>query len=65
MENNRENKTSKQNERVKLDQIIKLLFSVSKTMLVNTLNGLFNEDFNPDDVNVNISKTSTEFVSKP
>ena len=49
-------------ERIRLDEIIKLLFNVSKQTLVNTLNGLFNEQFNSDDVDIKISKTSTEFV---
>lgn len=47
---------------VKLDEIIKLLFNVSKPLLIDTLNGLFNEVFNPNDVDINISKTATEFV---
>ena len=55
-------KETPEDKRIKLDQIIKLLFNVSHTTLVNTLNGLFNENFNPDDVNVKINKTSTEFV---
>ena len=47
---------------VKLDQILKLLFKVSNKTLVNTINGLFNENFAPDDITVKVSKTATEIV---
>lgn len=60
--NKQKNNTPDEAERVKLDQIIKMLFSVSKKMLIDTLNGLFNESFNPDDVNIKVNKTATEFV---
>ena len=51
-------KKSKQRESVQLDEIFKLLFSVSRQTLVNTLNGLFGENFDHDDVEIDISKTS-------
>jgi len=44
---------------VKLDQIIKLLFDVSKETLVTMLNSLFQENFSPD--TVEIDKTATEY----
>ena len=46
-------------ESVRLDETIKLLFEVSKELLVNTLNALFNENFNAD--SVEIDKTATEY----
>ena len=33
---------TEQQERVKLDEIVKLLFNVSKPTLINAVNGLFN-----------------------
>jgi len=53
---------AKRRESVKLDQILKLLFKVSNKTLVNTINGLFNENFAPDDISVSISKTATEII---
>jgi hypothetical protein len=52
----------KRRESVKLDQILKLLFKVSNQTLVNTINGLFNENFEADDITVSVSKTATEFI---
>ena len=46
---------------MKLDQIVKLLFKVSNPMIAHAVNGLFNENFDPGDVELNISKTATEF----
>lgn len=59
--NKQKNKTSN-NERIKLDQILKLLFAVSKPTLINTINGLFSESYNPNDVDISISKTATEYI---
>ena len=61
--NNREKNKIKRRESAPIDQILKLLFCVSKQMMVDTLNGLFGEDFSPEDVEIDISKTATEFVS--
>lgn len=47
---------------VKLDQIIKLLFNVSKPTMIHAINGLFGEKYNPDDADVDVIKTATEFV---
>ena len=49
---------------VKLDQIIKLLFNVSKPTLINVINGLFNENYDPDNADVDVIKTATEYVKK-
>jgi len=43
------------NEKVKLDEILKFLFSTSKKVLVNLLNGIFEENFNADEVNLSVS----------
>ena len=60
-QNKQKNNTPKKKP-VKLDQILKLLFKVSNRTLVNTINGLFNENFVPDDITVNVSKTATEII---
>ena len=57
-----DNNKQERRESVKLDQILKLLFKVSNKTLVNTINGLFNEKFEPGDITVSVSKTATEFV---
>ena len=56
-----ENKPTKKKRResVKLDETVKLLFEVSKDLLVTTLNSLFNESFDAD--SVTIEKTATEY----
>ena len=48
------------NEKVKLDEVLKFLFSTSKNVLVNLLNGIFEESFNSDEVNLSVS--NNEFV---
>lgn len=48
------------NEKVKLDEILKFLFSTSKKVLVNLLNGIFQENFNADEVNLSVS--NNEFI---
>jgi hypothetical protein len=48
-------------EPVKLDQIVKLLFEVSKDLLVKTLNALFKTDFEID--SLDIDKIATELVT--
>jgi hypothetical protein len=48
------------NEKVKLDEVLKFLFSTSKKVLVNLLNGIFGESFNSDEVNLSVS--NNEFV---
>lgn len=47
-------------ESVKLDQILKYLFTVSKSVLVKLLNGIFNEDYESDEVELSVS--NSEFV---
>ena len=49
----------KRQESVRLDETIKLLFEVSKELLVKTLNSLFNKNFDPE--SVEIDKTATEY----
>ncbi len=46
--------------RVKLDQIMKNLFSVSPQILINMLNSLFQENYDPE--NTEIILTNNEFV---
>lgn len=46
--------------RVKLDQIMKNLFSVSSPVLIDMLNSLFEEDYDPE--NTEIVLTNNEFV---
>jgi hypothetical protein len=53
-----ENKQERR-ERIRLDETVKLLFEVSKDLLVKTLNALFHENFDPDSVEVD--KTATEY----
>lgn len=47
-------------DKVKLDEILKFLFSTSKNVLVKLLNGIFEEDFNIDEVELTVS--NNEFV---
>ena len=56
----KEKKPREHREHVRLDEIVKLLFEVSKDLLVKTLNALFHEDFDPD--NVKVDKTETEYA---
>ena len=56
-----ENKQERR-ESVKLDEIMRLLFDMSKETLVNMLNGLFGETFDPE--LVDITKDSTKFVNE-
>ncbi|AOR24721.1 hypothetical protein [Clostridium taeniosporum] len=48
------------NEKVKLDEILKFLFSTSKKVLVNLLNGVFEENFSSDEVELSVS--NNEFI---
>ncbi|MGL4772586.1 MAG: hypothetical protein ACRC2K_03385, partial [Clostridium sp.] len=48
------------NEKVKLDEILKFLFSTSKKVLLKLLNGVFEENFNIDEVELTVS--NNEFV---
>ena len=41
-------------EKVKLDEVLKFLFSTSNKVLVKLLNGIFNEDFNENEVELTI-----------
>ena len=56
-----ENKQERR-ESVKLDEIMRLLFDMSKETLVNMLNGLFNETFDPE--LVDITKDNGKFVNE-
>lgn len=47
-------------EKVKLDEVLKFLFSTSKKVLVNLLNGIFEENYRSDEVNLSVS--NNEFV---
>ena len=47
-------------EKVKLDEVLKFLFSTSNKVLVKLLNGIFNENFNVDEVELTVS--NNEFV---
>ncbi|AGF57784.1 hypothetical protein B0P06_003911 [Clostridium saccharoperbutylacetonicum] len=48
------------NEKVKLDEVLKFLFSTSKKVLVNLLNGIFQENYSSDQVKLSVS--NNEFV---
>ena len=52
----------KQRENVKLDEIMRLLFDMSKETLVKMLNGLFGETFDP--ARVDITKDNAKFVNE-
>ena len=52
----------KRQERVRLDETVKLLFEVSKELLVKTMNALFDEEFDPE--RVEVDKTATEYPTK-
>jgi len=52
-------KKKERQESVRLDETVKLLFEVSKELLVKTLNSLFNENFDAD--KIEIEKTATEY----
>lgn len=54
------NNTSFPKEKVKLDEVLKYLFSTSRKVLVNLLNGVFDEDFSEDEVELEVS--NNEFV---
>ncbi|MGL5677630.1 MAG: hypothetical protein ACRDDX_14570 [Cellulosilyticaceae bacterium] len=47
-------------EKVKLDEVLKFLFSTSNKVLVKLLNGIFDEDFDTDEVDLAVS--NNEFV---
>ena len=49
-------------EKIKLDEILKFLFSTSHKVLINLLNGVFEESLNADDVELTI--TSNEFIDE-
>ena len=42
-------------EKVKLDEVLKFLFSTSNKVLVKLLNGIFNENFSVDEVELTVS----------
>ena len=50
-------------ERVKLDEMLKNLFSASQKVLVQLLNGLFDMDYREGEVQISLG--STEFVNDP
>ena len=47
-------------EAVKLDEVLKSLFSTSKKVLINLLNGIFDENFHEDEVGITIA--NNEFI---
>jgi hypothetical protein len=47
-------------ERLKLDQIMKVLFKLSKKVMIDLMNGLFDEDFKHDEVTIKYE--NTEFI---
>ncbi|WP_235700110.1 Rpn family recombination-promoting nuclease/putative transposase [Clostridium senegalense] len=47
-------------DKVKLDIVLKYLFSTSEKVLIKLLNGVFNENFNVDEVKISVS--NNEFV---
>ncbi|MEG1001621.1 MAG: hypothetical protein RR324_03215 [Cellulosilyticaceae bacterium] len=47
-------------EKVKLDQVLKFLFSTSNKVLVNLLNGIFEEKFDVNEVDLVVS--NNEFI---
>ena len=47
-------------EKVNLDEILKSLFSSSDKVLINLLNGIFDEDFKEDEVSISIA--NNEFI---
>lgn len=51
---------SARKEKIKLDQLLKVMFKLSKKVTVNLLNGLFDENYNPK--NVKVQYTNNEFV---
>ena len=61
MDTKRKNKEERQ-ESVRLDEIMRLLFDMSKDTLVNMLNGLFGETFDP--ALVEITKDNAKFVNE-
>ena len=50
----------KKTEKIKLDQMMKIMFKLSKKVTVNLLNALFDEDY--DYKKVNISYGNSEFL---
>ncbi|MDY4574545.1 MAG: hypothetical protein SPD90_05765 [Intestinibacter sp.] len=49
-------------EKIKLDEILKRLFTTSDKVLIKLLNAIFEENFNPDEVSVSI--TNSEFIDE-
>jgi len=55
-----ETNNNQKQERIKLDQIMKVLFRMSKKVMIDMINGLFDENFIAD--NVNIEYGNSEFI---
>lgn len=49
-------------EKIKLDEVLKYLFSTSNKVLINLLNGIFDENFKEDEVSLTIS--NNEFIGE-
>jgi len=49
-------------EKIKLDQMTKMLFRLSKNVTINLLNGLFNENYNPREVDLDYG--NSEFIDE-
>ncbi|MGL5066472.1 MAG: hypothetical protein ACRC6T_01405 [Sarcina sp.] len=54
--------TNDKKESVKLDQVLKFLFNTSNKVLVNLLNGLFEESFDENEVNITVS--NNEYIEE-
>ena len=50
------------NDKVNLDEILKSLFSTSDKVLINLLNGIFDENFREDEVSISIA--NNEFIGQ-
>lgn len=50
----------RQKEHIKLDQMVKYLFQDSNKVVVNLLNGIFNENFKEDEIDISIG--NNEFI---
>ena len=51
-------------ERVKLDEVLKFLFSTSHQVLVKLLNGIFDEDFKIEEVELAVSNSKLAYEAK-
>jgi hypothetical protein len=52
--------SNKKRESIKLDQIMKVLFKLSKNIMIDLMNGLFDEDFISNEVTIEYG--NSEFI---